>query len=159
MNEKSIAELIHERVVLEGGTLHRWLNGAKFRRIWPEPMINCKMISSPTEVEDVLGFEEFVPSPELRALMIRNADELRRYVAGLVADWRAQAPRGQGTSQAVGREDPKARGGDIRECHGDASFEISPAEPVRGGFGASSGEIAGAGGSVRPALSKGKDGK
>ena len=136
MKEKSIAELIHDRVVLEGGTLHRWLNGAKFRKVWPEPMIGCRMISSPTEAEDILGFEEFIPSRELKALMRRNADELRRYVADLVAEWRALAPRGSGPSEAVEPGFPIGRGRHLCECHGVSSSGISPAEGSRGGSAA-----------------------
>ncbi len=144
---KSIPELIHDRVFLEGGTLHRWLNGARFRRIEPAPMINSRTVSSPTEIEDDSGFADFSPSAELRALMVRNAEELRQYVADMVAGWRVESARP--TPRWVGSSSPRSgllltrRGGDSCDCHALGSSEFSPAEGV---LGASAGVSAGVGG-------------
>ena len=105
MNDKKIAELIHDRAFAEGATLCVWLDVAKFRtvnvaegqeRIRPRSIfIRGNLGSGDTSgVVYVPGYDahvashKFEPSPELAALMRRNFEELRSYLGGVISGWR-----------------------------------------------------------------------
>lgn len=131
MKDKSIAELIHDRVFAEGGTLNVWLGGAKFRRL--TTTVNSRSLHSATAEEDMSCLEEFSPSAELAQLIRRNAIELRRYFARHVGEWRAEIERTAPSAEAPARvlsagaslESPNAKGQDIRDCHGVTRSTIS----------------------------------
>ena len=68
------------------------------------------------------------PSAELVGLLKSHREELKAFVIERHAEADRHGwgiPRGQGTSQAVGRQDPKARDPDIRECNAVARLPIS----------------------------------
>ncbi len=132
MNEKSIAEVIHDRVFAEGGTLHVWRTGARFRRVDPPGLFNPRKLSSPTDVEDMDCLKEFQPSEELRRLIVAHADDIRAYFAEVSAAWNLRCralptPRGIGSSRPAASDAPIGRDGRICECHGEESSGISPA--------------------------------
>lgn len=85
--EKTIAELIHDRVFAEGGTLVRWYGGAMFKRI--EAKLTPRMSSHRTwdEAEAVREFAKFEPSEDLRKMIARNADEVRCYLERCRSEW------------------------------------------------------------------------
>ena len=97
---KSIAELIHDRVVAEGGVLHVWKSGAKFRKViddqlpfdrgrWnDEQLARPVTMWDPTDDEPMDGLEPFVPSEDLRSVIVRNLFELQIYFKQQVASWR-----------------------------------------------------------------------
>jgi hypothetical protein len=131
MKDKTIAELIHDRVFAEGGTLNVWLSGAKFRKLTTR--INARTCHSATAEESMDCLVEFKPSPELATMIARNADELRGYLSGIVRNWAAEVsarrsrPAGSARVLSGGFEavSQRSKGPDICDCHGGMRSAIS----------------------------------
>lgn len=131
MNDKTIAELIHDRVFAEGGTLNVWLGGAKFRRLTTK--VNARTVRSRTEAESMDCLEEFKPSAELAMMMVRHVEDLRDYLAKVSAEWRAQVMtpgvRRSGSARVLPRpfspptQNPKGR--QTCDCHDEMRLSIS----------------------------------
>lgn len=122
------ASQVHDMVFAEGGTLHVWLGGAKFRAMTTP--LKARTVRDFSETEsDMSGLDVFTPSPKLSAVMVAHADLLRDYVAQFVADLRqefeAPPPPGVGSSGDLDDRDPARNGRGDCDCHADLSSQIS----------------------------------
>ena len=102
----TVGEKVWNRLRAEGGFVHAMADGRQFVRF----------------------NRGYHPSAELVKLLKSHREELKAFVIERHADADRHGwgiPRGQGTSQAVGRQDPKARGGDICDCNAVARLPIS----------------------------------
>ena len=154
MNQKSISELIHDRVFAEGGTLVVWLNDARFRRVLVaegHERIRPRRICENARLEGyaadsevlVAGLYEgtkistlkFEPSAGLSKLIARNADEVRDYLNAAVREWNRalEDQRSKVSEQATGPSGevdalPQRRKGRVVcDCHAVTRSVISPA--------------------------------
>ncbi len=122
---KSIAELIHDRVHAEGGTLNVWLNGGKFRKVSTQLVPRSMFIRS--DEECMCAVNVFEPSPELAAMIRRYAVELREYISGIVRGWRLECQNADqvGSSRRESVVYAITKGRHVRDCHGVTRSEIS----------------------------------
>ena len=97
---------VWKRLRAEGGFVHTMADGRQFVRF----------------------NRGYHPSAELVKLLKSHREELKAFIIERHADADRHGwgiPRGQGTSQAVGRQDPKARGGETCDCNAAARLPIS----------------------------------
>lgn len=154
MNQKSIAELIHDRVFAEGGTLVVWLNNARFRRVMVaegQERIRPRCIHENARLDGYVVADsdvkvsglfsgtsistlKFEPSAELAKLIARNADEVRDYLNAAVREWN-RALKGQrskvsepatGPSSEVDALPQRRKGRVVCDCHAVTRSAISP---------------------------------
>lgn len=122
---------VWKRLRAEGGFVHTMADGRQFVRF----------------------NRGYHPSAELVGLLKSHREELKAFVIERHAEadrsWRRLAlPPGVGSSQVVGRQDPKARGGDICECNADTRSPISGESAEKWNFSHRRGSAA-----VSPAIS------
>ena len=128
---KTVGEKVWNRLRAEGGFVHTTADGRKFVRF----NRGCKC------------------SPELRDLLKRHSEDLKKFIDIRHAEddraWhRLSTPRGQGSSKAVEPGCRNKRDPDIRECNAETRSDISAETPSRWNFSHRRGSAA-----VSPAIS------
>lgn len=153
MNQKSISELIHDRVFAEGGTLVVWLNDARFRRVLVaegQERIRPRRICENARLEGYAADSEvlvaglfagtkistlkFEPSAELSKLIARNAEEVRDYLNAAVREWNRAledqrskvSEPATGPSGEVDALPQRRKGRVVCDCHAVTRSAISP---------------------------------
>lgn len=152
MNQKSISELIHDRVFAEGGTLVVWLNDARFRRVLVaegQERIRPRRICENARLEGYAADSEvlvaglfagtkistlkFEPSAELLKLIARNAEEVRDYLNDAVREWNREledrrskvSEQSMGPSGEVDALPQRRKGRVVCDCHAVTRSKIS----------------------------------
>ena len=106
---------VWKRLRAEGGFVHTMADGRQFVRF----------------------NRGYHPSAELVKLLKSHREELKAFIIERHADADRHGwgiPRGQGTSQAVGRQDLKARDPDICDCNAEMRSNISAETPSKWNF-------------------------
>ena len=88
---KSIPELFFDRVIAEGGTLHIWFGGARFKRMTTKLKVRGCIHDKDWGEENHWGFVPFVPSDELAAIYRRNCHAISAWLEEKRVEWCREA--------------------------------------------------------------------
>lgn len=88
---KSIPELFFDRCIAEGGTLHVWFGGARFKRMTTKLKVRGCIHDREWEELNHWGFIPFVPSDELATIYKRNHRAISEWLESKRVEWCREA--------------------------------------------------------------------